>query len=129
MAAGWVVDVRMGRRRGGDGERRFEGATNRAGAGKPRTWEDSNKYLKSNSRNVVKSLGMQQITMKTALGQVPGLENQVPKTKLPRYRTRKKQELILGRLRYRSGKNQELFYEGYSTGPDIRTEKPGTFLP
>ena len=54
MAAGWVVNVRMGRRRGGDGERRFEGATNRAGAGKPRTWEDTKKYLKSNLRNVVK---------------------------------------------------------------------------
>ena len=57
MAAGWVVDVRMGRRRGGDGERRFEGATNRAGAGKPRTWEDTNKYLKTNLRNVVKIVG------------------------------------------------------------------------
>ena len=42
-AAGWVVDVRMGRRWGGDGERRFEGATNRASAGKTRTWEDTKK--------------------------------------------------------------------------------------
>ena len=94
MAAGWVVDMRMGRQRGGDEERRFEGATNRAGAGKPRTGEDTKKYLKSNLRNVVKIVGMQQKTMKTALGQVPGQENQVPKTKLPRYRARKTRNLF-----------------------------------
>ena len=81
MAAGWVVDVRMGRRRGGDGERRFEGATNRAGAGKPRTWEDTKKYLKSSLMNVVKIAGMQQIIMKTALGQVPGQEKPESKIK------------------------------------------------
>ena len=72
--------------------------------------------------------GMQQITMKTALGQVPGQEKPGSKKKLPRYQARKNQELIQGRLRYRAGKNQELFYEGYSTGPDISTERTGTFL-
>ena len=37
------VNVRMGRRRGGDGERRLEGATSRAGAGKTRPREDTQK--------------------------------------------------------------------------------------
>ena len=37
------------------------------------------------------------------MGRYRARENQVPETKLPRYRARK---------------NQELFYEGYSTGPD-----------
>ena len=61
---------------------------------------------------------MQQITMKTALGQVPGQEKPGSKNKAPQVPGQKNQELIQGRLRYRAEKNQELFYEGYSTGPD-----------
>ena len=56
MAGGWVVDVGMGSEGLATGSDGFEGATDRAGAGKPRTWEDTNKYLKTNLRDVVKML-------------------------------------------------------------------------
>ena len=128
MAGGWVVNVKMGKRRGGDGERRLEGATNRAGAGKTRTWEDTNKYLKTNLRNVVKMVGMQQITMKTALGQVPGQEKPGSENKAPQAPGQKKPGTYSGSAEVPGWKKPGTLLRGLQHRARYQGERPGTFL-
>ena len=62
--------------------------------------------------------GMQQLTMKTTLGQVPGQENPGSKNKAPQVPGQKKPGTYSGPAEVLGWKKkQELFYEGYSTGP------------
>ena len=62
--------------------------------------------------------GMQQIKMKTALGQVPGQEKPGSKNKASQVPGQKKPRTYSGQAEVPERKNQELFDEGYSTGPD-----------
>ena len=56
--------------------------------------------------------------METALGQVPGQEKPGSKNKAPQVPGQKKPGTYSGLVKVPGWKNQELFYEGYSTGPD-----------
>jgi len=65
--------------------------------------------------------------MKTALGQVPGQEKPGSKNKAPQVPGQKKPGTYSGPAEVPGWKNQERFYEGYSTGPD-QYEKTRNFF-